>query len=395
MACLNKDQIEYIRTNLKNRRASRSFMFEEWVDHVCCDVETMMRKGLSFEKAFSQVAGDKGDAEVKSAHETVHAFLNHRYAGIKKLLLFAFLVFAAGWVINVQYGSHWIGLASFLILSIVFLRISMDFFGKRFVSGTHILLSVFSFLSFAGTLSGILLIFLYRQYGISARGHGVDLTVFGWFFFSLLCLIYYFREYRTAIDEREIRKLKWFARLSAANVILAAVSIASFPLYRQVQAYLFYLILFILGFNFLVFLILLFSRSMKNTLIISLVIGSFMIVFIHSHFRHKLPGGKPKLHELTLQVNPDPGHSSSNLYISLYFDRFPDKPITLPLKKTGDGLFEVTLPSYAYRGYLFYGIEKDSLDARAYFEGASSLDSIPLNIPGKTIYLLTIHKPPS
>ena len=67
---------------------------------------------------------------------------------------------------------------------------------------------------------------------------------------------------------------------------------------------------------------------MKNTLAVSLILGSFMIVFIHSHFRTKLPGGKPKLYELTLQVSTDPYSDSDRYYISMYYDKFPDKPIT-------------------------------------------------------------------
>ncbi len=392
MAGLSKEQIDFIRSDLKNRKVSRSFLFEEWVDHVCCDVETLMNSGLDFNEAYQSVVGETGAEQVKSAHGDVEHFLNHGYVGIKKLLLFAFLVFAAGWLINLKDAGNWIGLVSFLILAVVYLRIAADFLKKRFVHRINILLSAFGFLAFLGTVTGILLIFLYRNYGVSTRGHGVDLTVFAWFFFALACLVHYIRESRSAVEESEIRKMKWFAWLSGINVFLAVLSIASFPLYRQVQGYLFYFILFLLAFDLAVFLVLLFTRSLKNTLVMSLVIGSFMIVFIHSHFRNKLPGGKPKLYELTLQAKA--GSFPQALYISLYFDRFPDKPITLPLTDTGDGLYEVTMPSYAYRGYLYYGIGDDSLDAREYFAGAYPVDSIALNIPGHTIYQLQINKPP-
>ena len=392
MPCLSKEQLDFIRTDLKGRNVSRSFLFEEWVDHVCCDVETLMNKGVPFEDAYLQVAGIANGTEVRSAQNDVQQFLNHRYVGIKKLLLFAFLVFAASWIINLQGAGSWIGLVSFLILGIVYLRISADFIRKRFVHKINILLSAFSFLSFLGTLSGILLIFLNRSYGVSTRGHGVDLTILGWFFFSLVCLVYYSREFRSAIENRDLRKFKWCARLSGLNVFLAAISIASFPLYHHVQGYLFFLILFILGFNFLAFMILLFTRSMKNTLVLSLVIGSFMIVFIHSHFRHKLPGGKPKLHELTLQVSTSEALLDDKLYISMFYDQFPDKPITLPLKKMDNTTFAITMPSYSYRGYLYYAIKKDSVEARQFFSKEVELDSILLNIPQKKHYDLMFNK---
>jgi hypothetical protein len=270
----------------------------------------------------------------------------------------------------------------------VYMRISVDFLHKRLVHGINILLFIFSLISFLGTISGILLIFLYRNYGLNTGGHGVDLTVFGWFFYSLVCLIYYSREYRTAIEKRELRRHGWFIILSAFNVFLASLSIASFPLFNLVGDYLFYLILFILGFNVLVIITMLATRSMKNTLILSLVIGSFMIVFVHSPFRTMLPGGKPKLHEITLRYSPEENPAMDTLYISMYYDRFPDRPVTLPLTKSGTDTYEIRMPSYSYIGYLYYRVRTDSGNARHYFSQATGIDSIRLRIPDKTSYRL-------
>jgi hypothetical protein len=328
------------------------------------------------------------DSEISTAHKDVQQFLNHKYVGIKKLLLVAFGLFAASWIINLQGAGQWLGLLAFLILSIVYLRISFDFFSKRHIPKGNKGLSLLALLSFVGTLSGVVLIFLFRNFGINTRGHGVDLTVFGWFFFSLLCLIYYRGEFKSAIEPGEIRKMRWLGWLSAFNLFLAAISIATFPLYHMVKDYLFFLILFILGFDLLVLVVLSATRSMKNTLAVSLIIGSFMIVFIHSHFRTKLPGGKPKLYELTLQVSPRPALDSDRCYISMYYENYPDRPITLPLIKTGENLFEITMPSYAYRGYLFYGLSTDSTGAVEYFRSAESMDSVLLKIPNKKIYQL-------
>jgi len=388
MACLNKEQIEFIRDDLRKRSVSRSFLFNEWVDHVCCDVETMMNKGVPFEEAYGQISRKKLESDIISAHKDVQQFLNHRYVGIKKVLLFAFLLFAASWLINLQGIGSWMGLLSFIILSIVYLRISVDFFSKRHVRKVNTWLSVLALLAFVGTLSGIILIFLFRNFGISTRGHGVDLTVFGWFFFSLLCLVYYTGEFKSAIEPGEIKKMRWLVWLSGTNLFLAAVSIATFPLYHLVKNYLFFLILFILGFDLLVLAILFATRSMKNTLAVSLILGSFMIVFIHSHFRTKLPGGKPKLYELTLQVTTEPAESSDRYYISMYYENYPDKPFTLPLRRSSKNLHEITMPSYAYRGYLYYGITTDSTGAEEYFRSTRDIDSVLLRIPNKKIYQL-------
>ena len=388
MACLNKQQIDFIRENLKKQSVSRSFLFNEWVDHVCCDVESMMNQGIPFEEAYDRVTREKFSKQISSAHKDVQQFLNHPYVAIKKLLLFAFLLFAASWLINLQGTDRWLGLVSFIILSIVYLRITGDFFRKRHVRKFNLFLSVLAFLAFAGTLAGISLIFLNRNFGISTHGHGVDLTVFGWFFFSLLCLIYYSGEVRSAIEPGEIKKLRWLAWLSGSNLLLAAISIATFPLYHMVKNYLFFLILFILGFDVLVLGILIAARAMKNTLAVSLILGSFMIVFIHSHFRTKLPGGKPKLYELTLQVTEDPANQTDRLYISMYYEHFADRPITLPLNRSGEKAYQITMPSYAYRGYLYYGISADSLDASKYFDSGKKIDSVLVKIPAKKVYQL-------
>jgi hypothetical protein len=388
MPCLNDDQIDHIRNDLKKRSVSRSFLFNEWVDHICCDVEAMMNKGLGFEEAYGLISKTGPEGGISDAHKDVQQFMNHRYVGIKKLLLLAFLLFALSWVINLQGTGRWAGLVSFLILSTVYLRIAWDFFSKRHIGKGNARLSILALLAFIGTLSGILLIFLNRNFGISTRGHGVDLTIFGWFFFSLLCLFHYARESRSAIEPAEIRKLRWLGGLSGFNVFLSAISIATFPLYHLVKDYLFFFILFILGFDMLVLAILLVTRSMQHTLAVSLVVGSFMIVFIHSHFRTKLPGGKPKLYEYTLSFTPQKASGHDRFYVSMYYEDHGDMPITLPLRRAAGNRFEISMPSYAFRGYLYYGVTTDSVEAVEFFRKAGYIDSVFLKIPGKRIYQL-------
>ena len=68
MTCLSPEQIEFIRNDLKKRSLSRSFLFNEFFDHLCCDVENLMNKGKSFEDAYSLVSANVGDKEMKEAH---------------------------------------------------------------------------------------------------------------------------------------------------------------------------------------------------------------------------------------------------------------------------------------------------------------------------------------
>ena len=72
----------------------------------------------------------------------------------------------------------------------------------------------------------------------------------------------------------------------------------------------------------------------------------------------------------------------------MFYDRFPDKPITLPLRNTGSAQYCITMPSYAYKGYLYYAVKRDSTDAILYLSQPVDLDSIQINVPRKTSYEL-------
>lgn len=386
MASLSKEQIEFIRADLTKRPVSRSFLFNEWVDHVCCDVESLINKGMDFDDAYRYVMKDKPETEVRDAHERVQQFLNHKYVGIKWILYIALLIYAVSWIINFKGAANWVGMISFVILTIVYVRISIDFFRERRVRNSHILFTVFAGLTALGMLSGIILLFLNWNFGIDTRGHGVDLTVFGWFFFSLLCLIYYIQEWKSSFDKKEVRRLKLFARISGVSLALATVSIATFPLYALVEERIFFLIGLILGFDTTVLIAMLITRTMKNTLAVALIIGSIMTVFIHSPFRSRLPGGQPKLYGYTIQYSPVNDPDQETVYLYMYYKRFPGNPFTLPLRVQADRNYRISMPSYAFKGYLYYRLEKDSVDAVEYFRQYRTLDSIFIDVPKVKTY---------
>jgi len=341
-----------------------------------------MHKGKSFEEAYHMVSSEIGETQIKTAQQETLHLLNHKYIIIKKILYLAILLFAISWIINIQGAANWTGLLSFIILSVVYLKLAIDFFRERRRGNVNILFSFLALLGFAGTLSGIILIFLNRNYGIDTHGHGVDLTVFAWFFFSMVCMIYYIREFNTSIDLSALRKNRLFAWIAGLNLILSALSILTFPLYRWVSGYIFYLIIIILTLDVLFLIFLFIRRYMINSLIVALVMGSFMIVFIHSNFRNKLPGGNPKMHTMTVKVIPENMPDQHTLYLYMYYDRFPEYKMTVSMRLSEDSTFSNSWPSYSYKGYLIYLVGLDSLDASQVFkENRSILDSIYLNIP--------------
>ncbi|KPK87596.1 MAG: hypothetical protein AMS27_02085 [Bacteroides sp. SM23_62_1] len=387
MPGLTKEQIEFIKNDLIKKSLSRSFLFNEYVDHICCDVENLMYKGKSFEDAYKMVSSEIGDSQLKNAQQETLYLLNHKYIIIKKILYLAALFFIISWIINIQGTANWMGLVSFIILSTVYLKLAVDFFRERRYETINILYSVLMFLGFVGTITGIILIFLNRNFGIETSGHGVDFTVFAWFFLSIVCFLYYSREYRTSIDPVAVRKNLRFTRIAGFNLFLSGLSVLTFPLYSLVSGYIFYLITIILVLDILLLIFLLIKRYMNNSLIVAMVMGSFMIVFIHSGFRQKLPGGSPKMHTMTVKVIPENLPEQHTVYLYMYYNRFPEYKITVPMKLSGDSTFTNSWPSYAYKGYLIYLVGKDSLQAnRVIMDNRSKLDSIYLDIPKNLEY---------
>lgn len=390
---LSKEETDKVRRELEEKSVRRSFLYEEFVDHVCCDIENLMNTGMDFRTACRTVIGTKGSREIRQAHELTVHLLNHRYVLAKKLLWLALILFAVSWLL-VPAAAGWTGLASFLVLGVVYLRIGNHLFRERHRHKSGISMSIMAFLSFIGTVEGIILIFLNRNFGMETRGHGVDLTVFSWFFFSLLCLIYYGGQHRHSIDHRAKSRNGFLGWLSGINLFLAMVAIATFPLYAVVSDYIYILIIVILAFDLVSILWLLAGRYMKNTLAVTLVAGSFMTVFIHSGFRSLLPGGKPRMHSITLTAQQDPDRETNRAYLYFYYDKFRDHPFLLPMKKGPDGNFSLTLPSYPYRGYLVFSIRQDSTKPGPQpGKDLMNMDSVLLNVPKQLDYKLPLDHP--
>jgi hypothetical protein len=391
MSTLNKEQTELIRKELSRRSLSRSFLFSEYLDHVCCDVEDLMNTGMNFQDAWTAVRKAISDKEIRQADARTISLLNHRYVLAKKILMLAVILFAVSWLVWVPAAAAWTGLAAFLLLSLVFVRISIDLFRERRRHRIGWVLAAAALLSFIGTLTGSILIFLQRNFAVNTHGHGIDLTVFAWFFFSLLCLVYYARQSGHSIEVRIKKRNTFLVWVSALNLLLASVSLATFPLYQRANDFIFYLITVILAVDIIVMIIYLAGKYMKNTLAVSLVFASFMIVFIHSGFRQNLPGGKPQMYRYTVTIFTENPQSSEKLYLYMYYDKYNEYKFVLPMQRSVIGSYTNSIPSYAFKGYLIYTVRPDSTDARELFsQEGITVDSLKLNIPKIKDYFISL-----
>ena len=55
MCHLNNKQISEITSKLKEEEITYSHLFEDLLDHVCCDVEKEMQQGLKYKEALNNV----------------------------------------------------------------------------------------------------------------------------------------------------------------------------------------------------------------------------------------------------------------------------------------------------------------------------------------------------
>jgi len=52
---LSKSEIDYIRYDLRKKGLAGGDLFEELVDHVCCEMEERVGEGSAFKKAYEEV----------------------------------------------------------------------------------------------------------------------------------------------------------------------------------------------------------------------------------------------------------------------------------------------------------------------------------------------------
>ena len=62
---LSLHHIDQISHDISRQEITFSHLLEDLIDHVCCDVENEMQKGLNFSEAYQQVKKKNGIAEIK------------------------------------------------------------------------------------------------------------------------------------------------------------------------------------------------------------------------------------------------------------------------------------------------------------------------------------------
>lgn len=114
---LSLSEIELIRLDISRQRVSYSHLLDDLVDHVCCDVEAEMDKGLSFKQAYEKVRSKIGIKRYKRIQEETLILIDKNYKSMKTFMkIFGFLsssLMAGGALFKIQ---HWWGGSIMLVL---------------------------------------------------------------------------------------------------------------------------------------------------------------------------------------------------------------------------------------------------------------------------------------
>jgi hypothetical protein len=83
---LSLQHIDQISRDINKEEISFSHLLEDLIDHVCCDVEYEMQKGLSFTQAYNNVKQKMGSRRIKEIQEETLYLVDTKYRNMKKTM---------------------------------------------------------------------------------------------------------------------------------------------------------------------------------------------------------------------------------------------------------------------------------------------------------------------
>lgn len=124
---LSKAKIEWLRREIGKAGLTYSHLQDDLIDHICCDVESEMQKGLSFVKAYERVKARIGIGGLERIQEETLYLIDIKYRIMKNTMktsgVIAPIIIAIGSLFKIE---HWIGASillvlGFFVLSFIFL----------------------------------------------------------------------------------------------------------------------------------------------------------------------------------------------------------------------------------------------------------------------------------
>ena len=159
---LTLQNIEQINQDVRSQEITFSHLLDELTDHVCCDVEYEMQKGMSFQEAYLMVKQKMGKRRLKEIQEETLYAVDTKYrimkttmkiSGVAGTVMFGFAA-----LFKIQ---HWPGAAILmtlgaLTLALIFLPSALSVLWKETHSTKRLFLFISAFVTGACFIAGTL-----------------------------------------------------------------------------------------------------------------------------------------------------------------------------------------------------------------------------------------------
>ena len=159
---LSLHDIDQISRDISRQEIIFSHLMEELIDHVCCDVEYEMHKGLNFSDAYQKVRDKIGSRGLKEIQEETLYAVDTKYRKMKNTMKISgiagsvMLGFAAVFKIMHFHGASMMLTLGALLLAAVFIPSALVVLWKETHSGKKLFLFVSTFLTVVTFITGIL-----------------------------------------------------------------------------------------------------------------------------------------------------------------------------------------------------------------------------------------------
>jgi uncharacterized protein with PQ loop repeat len=160
---MNLRYIDQISSDIRQQKISFSHLAEDLIDHVCCDVESEMQRGLNFSEAYLKVKTKIGLRGLKEIQEETLYAVDTKYRKMKNIMKISgitgtvMLGFAAAFKIFHFPGTSILMTVGSLVLAFIFMPSALVVLWKETHSGKRLFLFISAFLTGATFILGILL----------------------------------------------------------------------------------------------------------------------------------------------------------------------------------------------------------------------------------------------
>jgi hypothetical protein len=241
MRALTNRQIEEISASLQHAGINYSHLFEDLLDHICCDIESLMLQNVDYKKAYKIVFNKIGFNGLEKIQETTIFYVKLNLMMMKKTM-YVLAILGTGSLSTGLFFKlmHWPGASilyslGFLIVLLGFLPVTLysvkkemaaSFFSKKFLIYFTGFLCLFEtglailFINMhwpgghkLALISWILILFvffpiLFYQVAISERNKGVNLILSTFaFFFVCISIVSTYNSHTNPINTAEYYEL--------------------------------------------------------------------------------------------------------------------------------------------------------------------------------------------